>query len=136
MTHQTAILSNFEAYLDYEDFSPEERDEEIADRNTRLLLFPNAVMLQVAYPELDFANRWCWNQFGTADGECSQKDSDYRICDVDQPHSHFGLWTTHWFAKSEYDFGFNEWYFAERHHYDRFLAFLPDLNWGENFAKQ
>ena len=103
MTHRTAILSDIEAYLDYEAFTPEVRAEEIADRNSRLLLFPNAVLLQVAYPELDFANRWCWNQFGPADGECTQKDSYYRICEVDQPHSHSGSWMTHWLAKTDYD---------------------------------
>jgi hypothetical protein len=135
VTHRTAILSDIEMYLDYEVFTPEVRAEEIAVRNSRLLLFPHAVLLQVAYPELDFANRWCWNQFGPADGECTQRDSQYRICEVDQPHSHSGSWMTHWLAKTDYDFGFNEWYFVERYHYNRFLAFLPELNWGEKFPK-
>jgi hypothetical protein len=135
VTHQTAIVSSIEAYLACEDDTPEERATQNAERNARLLRFPHAVMLQVAFPELDFANRWCWSQFGPADGHCTQKHSQYCACEMDEPHSHSGSWTTHWFVKTEYDFGFNEWYFAKRHQYDQFIAFLPELNWGENFPK-
>ena len=97
--------------------------------------FPYAVMLQVAFPELDFANRWCWTRFGPADGGCTQKDSKYRVCTIDVPHSHSGIWTTHWFVKTDYDFGFNEWYFAKQSHYDLFLDSVPKINWGEKYPK-
>ena len=41
----------------------------------------------------------------------------------------------HWFAKVDYDFGFNEWYFAESEDYDLFVANVDKINWGEHFPK-
>lgn len=136
VTHQTAIQSSIEAYLSCEDDPPEDRAEQEMERNQRLLRFPYAVMLQVSYAEVDFANRWCWLRFGHAHGECRlQKDSEYRVCPIDEPHSHSGVWTAHWFVKTAYNFGFCEWYFDKRSHYDQFLEFVPRLNWGENYPK-
>ena len=59
MTHRNAVLSNIEAYLSRPDDSSEERAEQSSSRNERMARFLYAVMLQVAFPELDFANRWC-----------------------------------------------------------------------------
>jgi hypothetical protein len=83
----------------------------------------------------DFANRWCWQNFGPCDGECTQRYSEYRVCDRSEPHSHVGKWTSHWFVKTDYDFGYNEWYFAENVDRDRFLANVDKINWGEHFPK-
>jgi hypothetical protein len=135
MTHQTAALSSIEAYLRSEDDSPEERAEQMSARNERLSRFPYAVMLQVAFPELDFANRWCWTRFGPTDGECAQKDSEYRVCQIDAPHSHSGVWMSHWYVKTDYNFGFNEWHFTDRSHHDLFLGFVSKIHWGENYPK-
>ena len=136
MTYQTRILSSFDDYLNGTDDAPEDVAGQRSFRSDILARFPNAVMLQVAFPELDFANRWCWNNFGPAEGNCSQKDSRYRVCDVETQHSHAGNWATHWFVKTEYDFGFNEWYFSDRSHFDLFLAFVSEINWGEDFPIQ
>ena len=92
-------------------------------------------MLQVAFPERDFANRWCCMNFAPAEGECVQRHSEYRACQIDGPHSHAGVWLDHWFVKTDYDFGFNEWYFANRSHYELFLGYVPKINWGENYPK-
>jgi len=92
-------------------------------------------MLEVAYPELDFINRWCWRHFGPLDGECTQKCSEYRACADETPHHHAGRWTSYWFAKTDYDFGFNEWYFSEKTDRDLLLANLPEMNWGEHYPK-
>ena len=78
MSYRTVILSSFEEYLASTDDSLEERAEQERDRDERLSRFPYAVMLKVSFPELDFANRWCWQQFGPRDGKCTQHDSDYR----------------------------------------------------------
>ena len=102
---------------------------------SRLTMFPFAVMLQVAYPEMDYANRWCWQQFGPAHGECWQHCSEYPVCDLPHPHAHVGQWMTHWYVKTDYDFGFNEWYFIREADRDRFLEFVPHVNWGEKFPK-
>ena len=101
----------------------------------RLTRFPYSVMLQVAYPELDFANRWCWQHFGPPHGECLQFQSEYCACDVEPKHCHMGVWTEFWFAKTDYNFGFNEWYFMEKSHFERFLASVPSINWGEHYPK-
>ncbi|WP_156397947.1 MULTISPECIES: hypothetical protein [unclassified Duganella] len=97
--------------------------------------FPFAVMLKVSYPELDFANRWCWKNFGPCDGECTQAQSEYQVCLESGPHDHSGNWTSYWFEKTDYDFGFNEWYFVNSVDRDRFIAILDEINWGENYAK-
>ena len=133
MSHRTVILSSFEEYLASGDDSPEERAEQKRDRQERLSRFPYAVMLQVSFPEMDFANRWCWQHFGPGDGECMQHQSEYRACDLAEPHSHVGKWMCHWFVKTDYNFGFNEWYFAEQGDRECFLANVDEINWGEKY---
>src|SRR6266498_3199555 len=122
MHYRTAVLSRFEEYLASEVTSPQVRAEEESERQERLARFPHAVLLKVSYPELDFANRWCWQRFGPADGKCTQRDSEYRACDLSDAHSHAGRWMWHWLAKTDYDFGFCEWYFAEQADREAFLA--------------
>ncbi|HEY2410878.1 MAG TPA: hypothetical protein VGI40_01470 [Pirellulaceae bacterium] len=128
-----AILLNFGDYLLREAGSSDYQKEEIEARTKRLLQFPHAVMVELSYPELDFANRWCWQQFGPGDGDCSQKDSEYRVCLIEEPHSHSGVWTNYWFEKTDYNFGVNEWYFAHQANCELFLEFVPRINWGESF---
>jgi hypothetical protein len=93
------------------------------------------VMLQVAYPELDFANRWCWQHFGPADGECLQRQSEYPACTLSGDHSHTGKWMWYFLGKTDYDFGYNEWYFESELDQQRFLASVSDINWGEKYPK-
>ena len=128
-----SLLSSFEEYLGCDDDPPEERAAQENEHMERLAQFPHAVMLQLSYPELYFANRWCWQNFGPCDGECTQRYSEYPVCDLTQPHSHAGKWTTDWFVKTDYDFGFNEWYFAERADCERFLANVDTITWGEHY---
>jgi hypothetical protein len=140
MAYRTVKLSNYDAYLEYE-FPPgsagsaEARVVDIEYRTALMTLFPFAVMLEVAYPEMDFANRWCWFQFGPAQGECQQMHSEYRACDQSGPHCHLGRWTTHWHGKTDYNFGFHEWYFATEADRVRFLEFVPHLDWGEHYPE-
>jgi hypothetical protein len=141
MTIQTWRRNDFETYLESEHpldkiGSKNIRAEETRDRNVRLAHFPHSVLLQVSYPEMDFADRWCWQQFGPSDGQCSQSQSEYPACVIIGTHEHKGTWATHWFAKTDYDFGYNEWYFVNQVDRDRFVGYLPHVNWGENFPKQ
>jgi hypothetical protein len=135
MSHRTVVLSSFEEYFASDDDSAEWRAAEEVERNQRLSRFPHSVMLKVSFAELDFANRWCWQNFGPCDGECLERYSEYRACNRSEPHSHVGKWTWHWFVKTDYNFGFNEWYFAESVDRDLFLASVDQINWGENFPK-
>jgi hypothetical protein len=135
MSYRTVSLSSFEDYIASVVGSPEARVEQERDRKARLSRFPYVVMLQVSFPELDFANRWCWNHFGPSDGECTQNYSEYRVCALAEPHSHVGKWMSHWFEKTDYNFGFNEWYFAEQRDWECFLANVNQINWGEKYPK-
>lgn len=136
MTVRTVIQSCFDEYLaDELAVSPEHRVVEVREHEARLEHFPNSVILLLAYPELDFANRWCWQQFGAADGTCLDTQSEYSTCSVQQSHEHEGTWCSHWLAKIDYDFGYNEWNFKARSDLDRFLEFIPQINWGEHYPK-
>ena len=133
MIYRTVILSSFEEYLSSDADSPEARVEEEEERKNRLSRFPYVVMLQVSFAEFDFANRWCWQHFGPNEGLCLQSQSDYSMCDLEEPHSHVGKWTWYWFAKTDYNFGFNEWYFADQSDRKHFLASVEQINWGEKY---
>ena len=88
-------------------------------------------MVKLSFPELDYAERWCWNHFGPMDGECRQKYSGYRICTEDSDHKHVGTWLSHWHLKTDYDFGYCEFHFSKLDNRNEFLQKLPEFNWGE-----
>ncbi|RJF96786.1 hypothetical protein D3870_20585 [Noviherbaspirillum cavernae] len=138
--HRTVVPANYDEYLEFEypaasvDLA-EARAADVRERQARLAAFPYCVVLQVSYPELDYANRWCWQQFGPANGECLQASSEYSACEIRGSHSHVGSWLTNWLVKTDYDFGFSEWYFAHEADRDRFLESVPLINWGEGWPK-
>ena len=136
--NRTVIQSNYNAYREDKHAAasnPADEAAESQERQVRLAEFPHSVVLQVSYAELDYANRWSWQQFGPAHGECLQADSDYPACHLRDPHSHVGKWAKYWLAKTSYNFGYNEWYFAQQADKERFLQFVPQINWGEHFPK-
>jgi hypothetical protein len=135
MSHRTVIASSFEEYLASGGDPADERAAQEVVRKERLSRFPFSVMLQVSFPEIDFANRWCWQNFGPCDGECTQRYSEYPVCDRTEPHSHVGKWTSYFFGKTDYNFGFNEWCFKEITDRDSFFANVDKINWGEHFPK-
>ena len=141
MTLRTVKESSFEAYLELEypsgcsEESSLARASEIEDRNRRLSRFPYAIVLELSYPEVDVANRFCWNNFGPADGDCTQSFSNYPLCTLKEPHNHRGTRASHWHVKTEYDFGFNEWYFEKESDFDRFCENIANINWGEKYPK-
>ncbi len=140
MSVRSVILSSFDEYLQYElGEAPPGASTVLAailqEYRERLVRFPHSVVLQVAYPEIDFANRWCWAQFGPANGECLDAQSNYPSCDLRTSHSHEGKWMSYWLAKTDYDFGFNQWCFVDEADQKRFLEFIPQINWGESFPK-
>jgi hypothetical protein len=134
MPHRSVKLSTFEAYLNETDETRPEVQDQIATRDARLAQFPFAVMLELSYPELDFSNRWCFEAFGPNHGQCDQMNSEYPACTIKEPHCHIGSWANHWFLKTGYDYGFNEWYFSRSPDHQRFLEFIPTINFGENYS--
>lgn len=137
MSFRTVELSDYEAYLafEYPADATESRAADVEVRRAWMVDFPFAVMLLVSFAERDFANRWLWNQFGPAHGECIEHHSEYSACDEPSSHCHLGRWMTYWHVKTEYNFGFNEWYFAREADRDQFLEVVPHLNWGEKYPK-
>lgn len=133
MPNRTARLSSYDEYRETESNDLDERLYAHQERELLLLRFPFAVMLEAAYPEMDFADRWCWENFGPKDGPCRQFESNYPCCLNDTKHTHHGVWCTRWFEKTDYDFGFNEWYFREQSHQEMFRSFVPLINWGDRF---
>lgn len=137
MTFRTMILSSYQAYIAFEDPSDsrgvDERAAEDVERAERLLHFRFPVMLEASFAEFDFANRWCWERFGSAYGECFQSHSDYPACTVSELHCHNGQWTSRFLVKTEYNFGFCEWYFADESHQHAFLEHVSTFNWGEKY---
>ena len=140
ISHRTVEVSSFEAYL--EEAFPvgmvrydEIRSTEIRECENRAKAFPYSVVLKVAYPELDFASRWCWKQFGPAQGACNQASSEYPSCKEQNSHIHEGCWRSDWLEKTDYNFGCNQWSFSNSNHRDQFLGFIPQINWGENYPK-
>jgi hypothetical protein len=128
-----AILSSYEEYLTLECVPSGGEYEVDPERVERLARFPYSVVLQVAYPEMDFANRWCWGHLGPSYGECRQKDSNCCVCLIESPHCHFGVWTDRWLEKTDYNYGFNEWFFQSVADQNAFLEFVPMISWGEKF---
>ena len=132
------MFATFDTFLN-EAYPPDEADSAAAravavdERQDRMAVFPYTVILQMVYPELDFANRWCWQQFGPAQGDCQQYSSEYPACREEGRHAHQGRWMTHWLAKTDYNFGFNEWCFSNKADQDRFVAFVPSITWGEKY---
>jgi hypothetical protein len=133
MPPRTVVVSSFAKYLADSPERTEPFSDETEARNLRKLRFPYSLMLELSFAEYDFTNRWCWQQFGAADGDCQEKDSQYRTCHVDHDQSHIGPWCCHWFAKTEYNFGYCEWYFFAEEDLKRFEAFVPRICWGEKY---
>ena len=132
------MLVTFKAFLDEiypidKVDSAAARTAETEERKARLAAFPYSVILELSYPQMDFATRWCWQQFGPAHGKCEQYSSEYPACHEKGGHSHSGKWCTHWLEKTNYDFGFNEWLFAEQADQSRFLEFIPGITFGEDY---
>lgn len=93
--------------------------------------YPHSIILALFYPQMDFADRWCWQQFGSPQGVCSDRYSEYPSCTETGEHQHTGKWQTHWWGKVGYDFGYNEYFFAQQADYEAFCAFIPQICFGE-----
>jgi hypothetical protein len=138
MANKTVERVEFEHFLQeyYDAGTPDASESQISEqreRELRLAAFPYEVVLKLSYPEMDFANRWCWQQFGPASGVCEQLSSEYPACLVKEPHFHVGTWAVHWLGKTGYDCGFNEWRFTTKADQGTFLTFVPDITWGEKY---
>jgi hypothetical protein len=133
MTSRTVELVTYDHYLNDEYAGACAADYQ--EHQLRLLQFPYNVVLRLSYPEMDFANRWSWQKFGPPDGECLDSYSEYPTCSEKMSHRHDGKWMSHWLAKTDYNFGYNEWCFELEVDQQRFLEFVPFINWGEKFPK-
>jgi len=143
-------ISNLDEYLQIEPL------DDPAERDQLHVRFLHGVVVECDFPEWDVANRWCWQNCGPRHGECSSQPQ-YATCPVILPteriektnwggqqlelkryssvpvHHHVGIWTTYWFGKTDYDHGFGEFCFSNENDLAKFLEFVPQVDWGENY---
>ena len=134
-------------------------------REDLLVDFPYAVIAEGEYSEHDYACRWCWHQFGPENGRCKNYHSEYPACPrvletehleeatrkdkkgteisyrwkaYNDPgeHSHGGVWTTLWFGKTAFEYGFNIYFFANEADYEQFLETFPTFTWHVSWNKE
>ncbi len=125
-------LSNFEEYLNKEYLIGRENKEEylnhkIVERNKILLDFPYSVILKLFYQQIDFADWLLWQILGDKYGYCNQEQSDIPACKITGKHKHNGVWTSFWLAKTDYDYGFNEWFFKNKEDCNILISILSIL---------
>lgn len=128
MDFNAVIHTDFDAFLYASGESVLELQRLEREREKIRGRFPFAVMLEASYDNQDVANRWCYQNFGPRFGECIEKYSRHPNCDIDVPHSHSGIWTSEWYEKMDYDYGFNEWYFSSQENSDQFIQFVHTMN--------
>lgn len=52
----------------------------------------------------------------------------YPACFEPLPHCHTARrWHSHWYVKTGYDYGYNEFFFADQADYAQFWAFVPQI---------
>ena len=130
-----------------------------------LMTFPYSVVSEGGYPEHDYAGRWCWQHIGPKEGPCDNWHSEYPACplvlateyvrsgEYKNPegkivpyrrktycdpgeHAHQGRWTSLWLGKTDYDYGFQIYFFADEADYGEFLAAFPTFTWDESWNKE
>ena len=131
--HNAVSVVEFADYL-RECLPPVQWPEAEAERDTWRQRLPYSLVVKLFYPQLDFAERWCWLTFGECFGECLQRQSEYPSCFEPLPHCHNGRWRARWLEKAGYDFGYCEWLFAEEEAFRRFAAFVPEIGFGEHYG--
>jgi hypothetical protein len=87
-------------------------------------LFPYTSTIKWGYSDMDVGHCWCWQTFGPKHGKCEEDCGGERLflnCPfsglVKAYHSHVGVWTSVWFGKTDYDFGYEQFFF--KHKVDR-----------------
>ena len=135
MTLKTLKISSIDSYLACEDDSPEARDFANREREDRLHQFPYAVMLEWPFRNSTPRIAGVGNALAQWMARARKGIPEYKACSDETEHRHIGKWTSHWFVKTDYDFGYNEFYFVEQADRDLFLAHLSDIHWGEHYPK-
>lgn len=124
--------------------------------------YPFHVMVEGYSPELDFATRWCWQNFGPYVGPCGDHYSEYPACPLvlaieeykvrrtykdregvekeywepsrdPGKHSHEGTWDLFSLGKTGYDEFFMEYYFSNEEDAKKFRDLAPTFGLGENY---
>lgn len=120
--------------------------------------FPYTTVLVGIYSEHDYAIRWCWLNISPPTGICDNYQSEYPACPLvlvtafvehgtikdklgqETPtqwvvykdpgeHEHEGVWCWIWLGKTDYDYGFCEFYFANEVDREQFLAACSTFTW-------
>jgi hypothetical protein len=155
--HEIMTISSYEKFIaEYDKTWNEDKRAEAISK------FPYTIVVESSYPVLDYAHRWCWQNFGPYEcKECGEHCSEYPACPkvlaiqeykikksytkdgvvheydfhTRNPgkHGHEGIWTTVWLGKTGYDYGFSEYYFEKEEDRDKFKLAIPTFGLGENY---
>ncbi len=123
-------ISNFEEYLK-EDYlignynGQEYLNYKVKERNEILFKFPYSIILKLFYHQIDFADWILWQILGEVYGVCQY--SDIPACKIKGNHKHNGTWISYWLAKTDYDYGFNEWFFKKKKDINILTEIIPLL---------
>jgi hypothetical protein len=65
----------------YEEFLAHDKTWNEENRKEALGKFPYTTVVEGVYPEMDFAHRWCWHEFGSPEyKQCYEYGSEYPAC--------------------------------------------------------
>lgn len=106
-------LTTFEEFLeDYPHTFCEETLKEINETEKHL---PYTTTVKWMYVAMDDALPWCWQVFGPKDGLCVDSECCPLVLaygrEKVKAHSHQGTWTSIWLGKTDYDFGYEKFFF-------------------------
>lgn len=149
-THPDVVQYSLDQYPDFD-----------RQRAKLLVRFPYAVVATGFYYEHDYACRWCWQNISPEDGNCSAWQSEYPACPLvlateytaqgtwmdkngkilpwerkryTNPgnHVHEGQWSFFWLGKTDYDYGYGEYYFRDESDRENFLVALSTFQTGKD----
>ena len=130
------------------------------DRHELLTAFPYSVVAEGISTEHDFAAHWCWQHLGPMHGCCIGAYTEYPACPLvlateyyervvyqgrewvekrylhPVAHEHQGVWTYLWFGKTDYDYGYGEYFFSAELDCGRFVSAFPTFTWSEAWNKE
>lgn len=136
-----------------EEYNQDQTDSIRSDREKLILNFPYSVLITADYEEINTAKKWCWENFGEVHiDKCDEYSKDSPICPIaikahqlrkEQPiydmdtvvidgvsvtnHSHTGKWSTLWYGKIDYDYGYIEFFFKKEEDRSKFESTVESL---------
>jgi len=123
------IVNTFERCVEaYRSFNAWDAEYDLMRRQF-LASLPNSVIVEGEYSELDMAVNWCLTNIGQPDITSTWKcvaqgaGESQEIAGLQN-----GQWANQWFYKTDYDYGFMEFYFRSPADPARFVEAVPSFS--------